>query len=68
MSIESTPSPLRGLVHAWMNSVQKNVVDMEEMFQLLSQEPEVKVQCTYMTSWIFNPPSHLLLHIRHTHY
>ena len=34
---------LRGLVHAWMNSVQKNVVDMEEMFQLLSQEPEVKV-------------------------
>ena len=35
-------NPLRQLVQAWMNSVQKNVVDMEDMFQLLSEEPEVQ--------------------------
>ena len=35
-------NPLRNLVHVWMNSVQKNVVDMEDMFQLLNEEPEVK--------------------------
>ena len=35
-------TPLRNLVHVWMNSVQKSVVDLEDMFRLLNEEPEVR--------------------------